>query len=105
MLDLVCKRYPGRRPSDYLELDDYTGLQLDYALALKYSLEDGKNEAIKLEAIQEMLKPIGSALGVKYQKQKPKLEERKIPDGLDVDEVLAMIGGNKPGMKVSHNGN
>lgn len=36
MLDLVCKRYPGRRPSDYLpHLSDYDAFRLDAGIAFK----------------------------------------------------------------------
>lgn len=99
MLDLVCKRYPGRRPSDYLEIDDpYTALQLDYAIASKHNQADNKFEGEKLEAIHEMLKPIGSVLGVKYE---AKPESKLLPEDLPIDVALAILGGKGTSIKRS----
>jgi hypothetical protein len=100
MVDLVCRRYPGRRPSDYLEVSDpWVALQLDFAVAHKHETEEFKYDSEKLEAIQEMLKPIGSALGVKYE---AKQETKVLPDDLPVDTVLSILGGK--GIKVERHG-
>lgn len=98
---MVCRRYPGRRPSDYLEIeDDYTALQLDYAVAYKHRRDDFEYENSKIDAIQSMIKPLGQALGVTYSEARSR--SNVLPDNLTVDEVLARISGK--GTMVSRNG-
>ena len=95
MLDLICRRYPGRRPSDYLEIDDeFAALQLDYAIAKKHLIDDYDYANTRLDAIQNMLRPLGQALGVEYS------ESKGNPVGLgdeplDVDAALAIFGAGK----------
>lgn len=102
MLDLVCQRYPGKRPSDYLEIEDpYTALQLDYAVAIKHQQEDFEYDGSKIDVILNALKPIGTALGVKYTEVKPDAKNTIMPQDLPVDTVLAMLGGK--GTKVIRN--
>lgn len=104
ILDLVCKRYPGTKPSDYLDIDDpVVALQVDFAVAYKHRIEDFKHEGTFIEAIDSMLQPIGQALGVSYKKTAPKGQDPKaMPDDLPVEDVLKMIGGK--GMMVNHRG-
>jgi len=91
---LVCRRYPGRRPSDYLEIEDeYTALQLDYAVAHKHLTEDYEYDHNKTEAILSGMKPIGGALGVKYTEKTAEPDSKVLPQNLPVDTVLAMLGG------------
>lgn len=86
--------------------DPRIALQFDYAIAYKHRLKDQEYEASKLEAIQSMIKPIGSALGVEYKgKVAPSKEQdpKALPDDLPVEEVLKRIGG-KNTMVINHGG-
>lgn len=79
-----------------MEIDDPgDALQFDFALAYKHDREDKQRVADYLDSIQEMLRPIGEALGVKYQKGTKKTVEpsKALPDDLPVEEVLKRIGG------------
>ncbi len=95
MLDLVCQRYPNRRPSEYLDIeDDYTALQVDFAIAFKHHSADLKYDSDKVEAVINAMKPIGQALGVKYtEKKAPEVDSKIMPQGLPVETVLAMLRG------------
>ncbi len=96
MLDLVCRRYPVRRPSDYLELDEYTGIQLDFAMAFRYDHLEAKERIEHLEAVQEMIKPLGMALGVKYEKKKSTVTPgTPVSDDIPIDVALALFGAGK----------
>lgn len=105
MMDLVCRRYPGKKPSDYLEIeDDYTALQVDFAIAYKHQQDDYKYDADRIEAIISAIKPLGTAWGIKYT-EKPKedsLESKVMPQGLPVEQVIAMLTGK--GTKVVRHG-
>ena len=83
--------------------DPRIALQLDYAIAYKHRLKDQEYEASKLDSIQSMIKPIGSALGVEYKSKakKPEEDSKALPDDLPVEEVLKIIGGKKT-MVVNH---
>lgn len=92
LLDVVCQRYPGRRPSDYLDIEDeYTALQLDFAVAYKHRKNDIDAENSKTDALIAAIKTVGSALGVKYVSTAQ--TSKVLPDDLYVDEILPMIGG------------
>lgn len=71
-------------------------LHLDFAIAYKHRDKDQEYEASKLDSIQSMIKPIGSALGVQYKSGKAKQTEeasKVMPDDLPVEEVLKHLGG------------
>lgn len=97
----MCKRYPGKRPSDYLDLDSWTGFQLDLALAVRYDLQD--KDFIRLQT-HEIITAIGSlmkAMGAKninfpVFKETVPSERDKIPDPdyiPTVDEIISVYGG------------
>lgn len=85
--------------------DPRIALQFDYAIAYKHRLKDQEYEASKLDSIQSMIKPIGSALGVEYKGKaspaKPEEDSKALPDDLPVEEVLKRIGGKKT-MVINH---
>lgn len=63
-------------------------------MAFKHEFEDRKRADESLQAIQNMLTPIGSALGVEYTKSTKQAPTSKaLPDDLPVEDVLKMIGG------------
>lgn len=75
-------------------------MQVDFAIAYKHLLEDAELDAKKLDSIQHMLKPIGTALGVQYEEPKQDLEEKVMPQDLPIEQVLTMLGGK--GTKIVH---
>lgn len=78
---------------------------MDFAIAYKHRDKDQEYEASKLESIQSMLKPIGSALGVQYKEGKSKKQDeasKTLPDDLPVEEVLKRLGGKNT--MVKHHG-
>lgn len=105
LLDRVSKRY-GVRPSQILQLDEWTGFQLDAALATKFDVED---KDFLLDVIHDLIIPaidnVVRASGAKM-KQRPK--RKKLIDQLrgtpkfdpnyipTVEEVLSSLG-NKAG--------
>jgi hypothetical protein len=105
LLDLVCKRYPGRRPSDYLDLDEWTAFQFDSSLALKYFLEERKTKIGDLEIIMDGISNVCRGLGMKVKKMPKKRESIPIKP-VDSDKIpklknlLAIFGG--PGVKVEN---
>lgn len=103
MLDLICRRYPGRLPSQYLEIDDeFTAIQVDYAIAKKHLFDDYKYDSEKMDGLQAMLKPLGQALGIEYKEQTKKTNPAGVPEEpLDVDDALAIYGAGK-GTVVNH---
>lgn len=94
MLDLICRRYPNRLPSDYLKIDnEYDAFQFDYAIAKKHESADRDRDDDYLDAIQKMLMPIGTALGVQY---KPPSKKANVSDEpMDIDDALAIFGAGK----------
>jgi hypothetical protein len=73
MVDLICKRYPGKKPSDYLKIkDEYTAIQVDYAVALKQQMKDFEIEIDMQDNVLQALYDICKCLGAK-----PKFKRRK----------------------------
>ena len=103
MVDLICQRYPGRRPSDVLGLDEWTGFQLNSALAMRGWLEDREREVTYLDEIREMLallcKVWGAKVSFKKQRGKSRLWEAR-DDIPDASQVLAGWGGISKGTVV-----
>lgn len=99
----MAKRYPNRRPSDYLDLDEWTGFQLDTALAVKYDLEE-KEFILELhDSILEYLVNVMRSMGAKAKKppRKKLLEQMKEESELPhISSVLAGIGMGKAGIIV-----
>ena len=93
LLDLVCRRYPGRRPSDYLELDEWEGFQFDIALALKSELLDRENQANQLDVVRIGIDNICRGLGmkVKSKKRKPLIESEDMKPS--AEQLVAGLGG------------
>lgn len=92
MLDLICRRYPGTKPSSYLDIEDpYVAIQVDYAIAKKHLLDDYKYDREKMDGLQSMLKPLGIALGIEYGKE-AKTDETKEEPIMDIDDALAVYG-------------
>ena len=100
LVDLVCTRYPGTKPSDYLEIEDnWTAFQLDASLALKYHLRD---EAILVHRanvsnwhILQVCKVMGG--GKNIPKQPPKMPSFNIKKDEDeipkLSDMLEKLGG------------
>ena len=95
MLDLLCRRYPNRRPSDFLDIDDeMVALQLDYAIALKYSHQEKEYDFNKTESTNSILKAIGEhGHGITFKPKDQSLEDKMVKDGLPIDVALKMFGG------------
>lgn len=93
----MCKRYPGRRPSDYLGIEDeYTAFHLDMALALKGENKDNKAKMDMLEILRNDLVTVAKSLGGKIKLKKKPESNPKMMDGEKVPtvrEALAMLGG------------
>ena len=93
-MDLICHRYPNRRPSDYLELDEWSGFQLDSALALKADRAEKELLTDIISAIRDDLKIIMRGLGVKVKEtRRPKREPIDNGEIPPLEEVLASLGG------------
>lgn len=93
-MDTVCRRYPHNRPSDYLELGEWEGFQLDSALAIAGEKRDIDLQMQFFEALREDLKIIMKALGVKI-KNKKELKP-VMPTGEEtpkLNDVLKAWGG------------
>lgn len=98
LLDLVAKRYPGNRPSDfYGKLDDYSALQLDIAIALKGKIRDQEHESDLLYVILEGMRGIMRAQGAKPKAiDKPAkyvFGEQEEPEIPHVSDLLAALSG------------
>lgn len=93
MVDLVCKRYPGTKPSDYLDIDDpFIALQLDYAVAYKH---DKLEKDEQYERFKMQLKANG--MEIQEKKTAPELVEPPV-----VDDLMRAFGGK--GVVVRKNG-
>lgn len=99
LLDLICKRYQGKRPSDYLELSEWDAYQLDVALAMKGKqretemIENVFNSMV--EVINDGVDTICRALGAKVSRKK-KVEPKFIEistEPLPLSVVLQQLGG------------
>lgn len=119
LVDYICKRYPGKKPSDYLGVtDELTAFDLDAALATKGEIEDRKfllklfqqlNDNIA-QGLQDNAMLIAKALGAKVRKKKrspdrkvieaqPKVHQTLPENVTDVEklpsleEALSALGG------------
>ena len=91
MLDLICRRYPGRRPSDYLELQAYEAFQLDYALAFDGFITEEDVNNSRLDAILSYIHGVAKVLAGgkgKGYKSIPKIRSQ-----IRKQAKLAMNGG------------
>lgn len=97
LLDLICTRYPGRRPSDYYgDLSDYEAFQLDGAMALKGKAADNDYNQMMLWSILEAVRGVIATLGgkpKKLPKPKPTIQTKVEDREPTVEEVLAALGG------------
>jgi hypothetical protein len=90
-VDLVCTRYPGTKPSEYLDIQDrYTAFQLDVAVALKGKDRDNETNNNYLEYIKEHIVLVARCLGYKPPAKKKQIIPKK---DLTVNEALKMLGG------------
>lgn len=72
MLDLLATRYPNKRPSDYVDgLDSWQALDLDIALAVKYSTLEKEEKLRHTEAILASIDNVLRSNGAKVPKRKP----------------------------------
>lgn len=98
-MDLICQRYPGTKPSDYLGIEDeFTAFQLDAALAIKGMQREQKIRNYHISLIDWHILQVCRSLGAKgIPKQPPKLEldtPIKPSDELpSLKDVLARLGG------------
>ena len=94
MVDLICSRYPGTKPSNYLGIKDkFTAFQLDLSCASQGKIKDLERQNQMLEVITEHLLMVCKSLGAKIKKKDnrpkvtPNYEERPL------NEVLQELGG------------
>jgi hypothetical protein len=98
LVDLICKRYPGTKPSEYLEIEDkWTAFQLDSALALKGFREDAKLQTYYVDTINYYILQVCKCLGAKgIPKKPPEYQIDKEVDTKDLrplEQVLKELGG------------
>lgn len=95
MVDLICKRYPGFKPSDYLDIkDEWTAFQIDSTLAFAGEYEDREFQMNLVESINDHLVNVMRALGAKVKsKKRPKESKSEDIGGKPLNEVLTMLGG------------
>jgi hypothetical protein len=93
LLDLVCHRYPSRRPSDYIKLDEWTGFKFDSAIALKYYFQDEERKNDIVSVILDGIGNVCRGLGMKVSKsvRKPLINKKEEPKSLD--QILYELGG------------
>lgn len=84
MLDKVCQRY-SRLPSEVLELDEFTGYQLDTAMALRFDLKDKDFTLDIVDQILTGMENIMRSQGAKVKKRKKR--KRFIPEQKQKDVV------------------
>lgn len=88
LLDLICKRYPGRRPSDYYAgLDEYQAFQLDAALALRGKIEDSDDNQLLIWQLLDGMRMVAQSQGAKV--KKIPMPERTIQEPSDEEPLLA----------------
>jgi hypothetical protein len=93
LVDIICKRYPNKKPSDYLDIEDkWTAFQIDSALAFAGEYEDREFQMTLVESINDHLVNVMRALGAKV-KRKPKRTEESSLEGRPLNEVLTLLGG------------
>lgn len=98
LLDLICTRYPGAKPSEYYgNLDRYQAFQFDLAMALKGKIRDQEHETDQLFVILEGMRGIMKAQGAKPKPlQQPKhrvfmeSEDNELPL---LSDILGALGG------------
>jgi hypothetical protein len=96
----VCKRYPNRRPSNYVGLTGYEALRFDLASAYLGEYSDYDREGSHIDEILSgfvMLAKVQGAKKIKQPKRKRLVgelfeKEHKMPT---VEEVIAQL--NTPG--------
>lgn len=108
LLDLLARRYPNRRPSDYLDIkDNWTAFQVDSALAQRGELEDNEKVNRAVDTIVEALANVGNqlarTLGAKSDIIKVKPRPRELEPNYDfmqkkdelptLDQAIQALGG------------
>lgn len=93
-LDLVCKRYPGNRPSEYMGLEGYDGLRYDIACAYlgeysEYDRENALNDEI-INCIVALMK-VNGAKRVKAPKRERLVAEFSDKKEVTFDDVKMML--------------
>jgi len=93
LLDIISKRYPHQKPSDYLGIEDsWTAFQLDSALAMAGETRDRDFLISLVESINDHLVNVMRSMGAKIKKKAPVSQAESI-EGKPLNEVLARIGG------------
>ena len=100
LVDLVCKRYPGQKPSEYLGIsDEAEAFSLDMALATRSELLDKDFLLLNINALHETINNVSRSMGAKIKQQpyKPillgKTKEKKTSELPNLVDVLAALGG------------
>lgn len=102
MLDLVAKRYPTTKPSDFLpHLTDWEAWQLDSSLATRYDAIDRENRAEEMHTLIQYIKglmKVMGAKGVKIDKFQRKIRTESDADSDDdaipqLSDILKLSGG------------
>ena len=92
-MDLVCTRYPGTKPSEYLEVKNRdTAFELDVAVALKGKQRDDEQNINYLDYIKDHIMLVARLLG--YKPKKNLLKKPTPKKDITVNEALKMLGGS-----------
>ena len=96
-LDILCRRYPGTRPSEFRDdLDEYQAFQFDLAMAFKGYLRDkeAKSDEVYtlLQGMVGIMKSNGGKPG-KIPKPKPLVKPPVDTQLPSIHEVLNALGG------------
>ena len=97
ILDLICSRYPGTRPSQfYGQLDDYEAFQFDAAMALRGQIEDRDYDSQVLHVVLEGLRGVMKSNGAEVDRltaPKRTVIEHHEDEVYEVSDLLEYFGG------------
>jgi len=105
LLDVLCRRYPGRRPSDFFDLSEYDALRLDLGIAYRGYLGDKEHDADMLHEIKRYMVGIMRSNGARnidepplpiplYKRPEDFADEGQAPKQPELAEVLRALGGS-----------
>lgn len=98
LLDLVCSRYPGRRPSDLMGMDDeYEALKFDIGVAHKSVLLEREKENELLHTLLIGMRNIVISNGAEMpniKPPKPLFKRKNYDETPRLADVLRAVGHN-----------
>lgn len=96
---MISRRYPNRRPSEFIEnLDEYQAFELDAALAFKYYLYE-KDELLDLH--HALIESIQAVVQTQVKKRLPPLKKREPLLRSNEEITRAVKGSDKETPKVT----